>query len=78
MQQKDMRPGDVAADSGGQFWKRGDNPWDWNTFDGAVLHYGEWKAEYGPQGDLTLLWRDGKPVPQPYQGRHESGGRGKH
>lgn len=56
------RPGDVVLDSAQTVWKRGDEFYTWATFDGPVVHFGPWEASYGPQGELTLLVRDGKPV----------------
>lgn len=56
------QPGDVLLDSSGTVWQRGDEFYTWSTFSGPVLHFGPWEASYGPQGELTLLVRDGKPV----------------
>lgn len=56
------KPGDVLLDGNGTVWQRGDEFYTWSTFTGPVLVFGEWKAEYGPQGPLDLLVRDGKPV----------------
>ena len=58
----DAQPGDVLLDGDGSCWQRGDKFYTWSTFDGPVLHFGEWKPEYGPVGVLVLLVRDGKPV----------------
>jgi hypothetical protein len=55
-------PGDVVLDSGGTEWKRGDSPSSWSTFSGPVLVFGPWEDRYGPQGELTLLVRDGEPA----------------
>jgi len=53
----------VLLDAGGTTWLRnGREPWDWSTFSGMVCYYGAWKDEYGPQGELVLLVRDGQPV----------------
>lgn len=54
------RPGDVVLDAQGKCWRRGEEFSDWSTFDGPVYVFGAWDASYGPQGDLTLLARDGK------------------
>lgn len=65
MQARDARQGDVLLDGGGTVWqKTGKNEWDWATFSGMVSYYGPWKPEYGPMGHLTLLVRDGRPVPR--------------
>ena len=56
------RPGDVLLDGAGTEWQRGDEPFQWSTFDGPVLYEGPWSDAYGPQGELVLLVRDGKPV----------------
>lgn len=56
------RPGDVVLDSEGKAWQRGDEFYTWATFDGPVLVFGPWEASYGPQGELTLLVRDGQPA----------------
>ena len=58
----EARPGDILLDSGGQAWRRGDNSYTWSTFAGPVGFYGDWSDAYGPQGDLVLLARDGKPA----------------
>jgi hypothetical protein len=55
-------PGDVILDGDGTCWQRGDEFYNWATFSGPVLHFGPWEASYGPQGELTLLVREGKPV----------------
>ncbi len=63
MRAADAQPGDVLLDAGGTTWLRnGREPWDWSTFSGMVCYYGAWKDEYGPQGELVLLVRDGQPV----------------
>jgi hypothetical protein len=68
MKAQDARQGDVLLDGHGKVWqKTGDRVWQWATFEGMVVYYGDWKAEYGPVGTLTLLVRGGKPV------RHEAG-----
>lgn len=55
--------GDVVLDSAGKAWQRGAGPSRWSTFDGPVSYYGPWDDAYGPQGDLILIARDGKPHP---------------
>lgn len=63
MQLKYAMPGDVLLDSSGKVWKKtGRQVWQWTTFDGPVAYYGDWKPEYGPQGNLVLLVRNGAPV----------------
>lgn len=63
MQQEQARDGDVLLDPEGKVWLRsGDNIWNWTTFSGPVAYYGDWKREYGPVGELTLLVREGKAV----------------
>jgi hypothetical protein len=58
------RVGDVLLDGHGKVWHRtGIEKWRWETFSGPVAYYGPWLPEYGPQGELTLLVRDGRPVP---------------
>jgi hypothetical protein len=58
------RVGDVLLDGHGKVWHRtGIEKWRWETFSGPVAYYGPWLTEYGPQGELTLLVRDGRPVP---------------
>jgi len=56
------QPGDILLDSDGTAWKRGPELYMWATFAGPVGFYGPWSDSYGPQGDLTLLARDGKPA----------------
>ena len=56
------RPGDILLDHAGKAWQRGTGRHDWATFDGPVVFYGPWSDEYGPQGELTLIARDGKPA----------------
>jgi hypothetical protein len=56
------QPGDVLLDAEGETWRRGSQHYFWARFTGAVDVYGPWKDSYGPQGDLVLLVRDGKPV----------------
>lgn len=59
------RPGDVLLDGNGTEWKKiGPEVFEWATFDGPVFHEGPWLLEYGPQGDLTLIARGGKPAGQ--------------
>ena len=58
----EAQPGDILLDSAGQAWQRGDKFYNWSTFTGPVGFYGEWSDTYGPQGDLVLLARDGKPA----------------
>lgn len=59
MQAADARPGDVLVDGQGEFWKRGGGATIWSTFDGPVTYEGPWLPEYGPQGELTLVFRAG-------------------
>jgi hypothetical protein len=63
MKAEDAQNGDVLLDDKGQCWLRGFSPHTWSTFSGPIGYYGPWKAEYGPVGELTLLVRDGAPVP---------------
>jgi hypothetical protein len=63
MQAGDARNGDVLLDGNGQCWLRGFSRHTWSTFSGMLGFYGPWKDEYGPQGELTLLVRDGRLVP---------------
>jgi len=64
MRAQDAQPGDVLLDGNGKVWARtGERPWEWNTFTGMVAFYGPWLPGYGPQGELILLVRDGRPVP---------------
>lgn len=57
------KPGDVLLDSAGTAWQRGGpEVFEWATFSGPVGYYGPWLDSYGPQGDLVLLVRDGKPA----------------
>ena len=58
----DAQPGDVLLDSSGTVWQRGSELYLWATFIGPVLFYGPWMDAYGPQGDLVLLARGGKPA----------------
>ena len=58
----EAEPGDVLLDSEGTTWQRGDAAYEWATFDGLVGYYGPWSDAYGPQGNLVLLVRDGKPA----------------
>lgn len=62
MQVKYAMSGDVVLDENGKVWQRGAYPYSWSTFSGPVGFYGDWKPEYGPQGELVLLVRDGTPV----------------
>ena len=55
-------PGDILLDSTGQAWQRGPEFFTWATFTGPVGFYGPWDDAYGPQGELVLLVRDGKPA----------------
>lgn len=57
----DAQPGDVVLDGSGTEWKRGPERFNWSTFTGPVVYEGSWEDSYGPQGDLILLVRDGKP-----------------
>lgn len=64
MMAQDAQQGDVLLDPDGKVWLRsGENVWNWTTFDGPVGYYGDWLPEYGPQGELILLVREGRPVP---------------
>jgi len=56
------RPGDILLDCEGNAWQRGPEFYDWSTFTGPVAYYGPWQDSYGPQGELALLARDGRPV----------------
>ena len=56
------RPGDILLDSAGTAWQRGDETFTWATFAGPVGYYGPWSDAFGPQGELALLVRDGKPA----------------
>ena len=56
------QPGDILLDTTGQAWQRGPETYTWSTFAGPVGYYGDWSDAYGPQGDLVLLARDGKPA----------------
>ena len=62
MQVKYAMSGDVVLDNKGQVWQRGDKFFNWSTFSGPVVYYGDWQDSYGPQGDVVLLVRDGTPV----------------
>ena len=55
-------PGDVVLDGGGTCWQRGAERYNWSTFSGPVLVFGPWEDSYGPQGDLDLIARGGKPA----------------
>ena len=55
-------PGDILLDSAGTAWQRGPEVFTWSTFAGPVFFYGPWLDSYGPQGELVLLVRDGKPA----------------
>lgn len=55
-------PGDILLDSTGTAWQRGPSFFTWSTFTGPVGYYGPWDEAYGPQGELALVVRDGKPV----------------
>lgn len=57
----DAQPGDVVLDGSGTEWKRGPGRFNWSTFTGPVVYEGSWEDSYGPQGDLILLVRDGRP-----------------
>ena len=58
----EAEPGDVLLDSAGTTWQRGSETFTWSTFTGPVFFYGPWLDSYGPQGELTLLVRGGKPA----------------
>ena len=58
----EARPGDILLDSAETAWQRGPEVYSWATFTGPVVFYGPWMDAYGPQGDLVLLARDGKPA----------------
>ena len=60
----EAQPGDVLLDSTGTAWQRGNEAFNWSTFSGPVGFYGPWFDSYGPQGELVLLVRDGKPAGQ--------------
>jgi hypothetical protein len=55
-------PGDILLDSTGTAWQRGLDFFLWSTFTGPIMYFGQWEPEYGPQGELVLLVRDGQPV----------------
>jgi len=59
----EAEPGDVLLDAGGTVWQRGPEIFTWSRFSGPVTYYGPWSGAYGPQGELVLLARDGKPAP---------------
>ena len=58
----EAQPGDIVLDEHAEAWHRGAEFYSWATFDGLVTFFGEWKDEYGPQGRLDLLVRNGHPV----------------
>jgi hypothetical protein len=64
MRAEQAKPDDVVIDRQGKVWQRGaqDSPVVWSTFDGPVMYFGPWLPSYGPQGDLVLLARGGRPV----------------
>ena len=55
-------PGDILLDAAGTAWQRGAEPYFWAKFSGPVVYYGPWSDAYGPQGELVLLARGGKPA----------------
>jgi len=58
----EAQPDDVILDAGGTAWQRGAEFYNWATFAGLVFYEGPWDpATMGPQGELYLLVRDGKP-----------------
>jgi hypothetical protein len=60
------RPGDVLLDGSGTAWQKiGPEVFEWATFAGPVGYYGPWLDSYGPQGELVLLARGGKPAGEP-------------
>jgi hypothetical protein len=59
------QPWDVLLDAEGTTWQRGSQHYFWATFTGPVDVYGPWEPRYGPQGELVLLVRDGKPAVSP-------------
>ncbi len=59
----EARPGDVLLDASGVTWQRGPQSYNWSTFAGPVGFYGPWQESYGPQGDLTVLVRNGVKCP---------------
>ena len=58
------RPRDIVLDPDGVAWQKdGPGVFEWSTFAGGpVMHYGPWVDSYGPQGELDLIARDGKPA----------------
>ena len=58
----EAQSGDILLDSAGTAWQRGDEAFAWSTFTGPVFFFGPWLDSYGPQGELVLLVRGGKPV----------------
>ena len=60
--QAEAQPGDILLDSAKTAWQRGDESFTWSTFSGPVLYEGPWSDSYGPQGELIVLVRDGKPA----------------
>lgn len=56
------QPGDIVLDAQETAWQRGPESYTWATFAGPVGFFGPWNDSYGPQGELTLLARGGKPA----------------
>lgn len=56
----ELQDGDVVLDSDGKCWQYGGRTGQWSTFSGPVAYFGPWRPEYGPQGELVLLVRDGQ------------------
>jgi len=56
------QPDDILLDDAGTAWQRGPESFTWATFNGPVGYYGPWQDSYGPQGELALLARGGKPA----------------
>lgn len=55
----EAQAGDVVLDADGGCWQYGGKTGQWSTFSGPVAYYGPWLPAYGPQGELTLLVRNG-------------------
>ena len=61
--QADAQPGDILYDTAGMVWQRGAEEFQWSNLEGLYGYYGEWDPmTMGPQGELVLLVRGGKPV----------------
>jgi len=58
----EAQPNDVLLDASGTAWQRGGDEYSWSTFSGPAGFYGPWLPSYGPQGELALIARNGKPA----------------